>query len=61
MAAELRLRVNTLRTVDNAARDAGGKELFAAKLAIGPQIDFCRCFGDMDATGREIALYPPGY
>lgn len=36
-------------------------ELFAAKLVRGPQIDFCRCFGDMDETGREIALYPPGY
>lgn len=30
-------------------------------ITADPQIDFCRCFGGMERTGREIALYPPGY
>jgi hypothetical protein len=30
-------------------------------LSIDPQLDFCRCFGGMDKTGTEIALYPPRY
>lgn len=36
------------------------KAIVQDKLPVDPQLDFCRCFGGMDKTGREIALCPPG-